>query len=273
VAHEAKFLDRECPRCGAPAAIKCRDLRRRAKTADHEHLARGWLDRPCPTCRMQPGERCVTPTGRPAAGPHQPRWAQQRLQAQRYGYVRVAPGERDVEDVQREALTRAGCVRVWCERPSAVAPARRAPELEQLLEYLRARDVLVVWRLERLAPSAAELADITARLSARAIGLCSIAEHLDSTRPGGEQLFAAIAAIARLDPARPDEQPARRAAARSSVSKGGRPRLLDERAHAAVRAMYDAGEHTIDQIAAEHGVSRPTVYRSLNRTQPSHNGF
>jgi DNA-binding MurR/RpiR family transcriptional regulator len=33
--------------------------------------------------------------------------------------------------------------------------------------------------------------------------------------------------------------------------------------------MYDTGEHTIDQIAAGHGVSRPTVYRSLKRTQAS----
>jgi AcrR family transcriptional regulator len=31
--------------------------------------------------------------------------------------------------------------------------------------------------------------------------------------------------------------------------------------------MYEAGQHTIEQIAAEHGVSRPTVYRSLKRTQ------
>jgi excisionase family DNA binding protein len=35
--------------------------------------------------------------------------------------------------------------------------------------------------------------------------------------------------------------------------------------------MYDAGEHTIDQIAAAHGVSRPTVYRSLKRTRASQN--
>jgi DNA invertase Pin-like site-specific DNA recombinase len=61
--------------------------------------------------------------------------------------------------------------------------------------------------------------------------------------------------------------------ARSNGRNGGRPRLLDAQAHAAVRAMYDAGEQTIDQIAAAHGVSRPTVYRSLKRTRPSHNGL
>jgi DNA invertase Pin-like site-specific DNA recombinase len=42
-------------------------------------------------------------------------------------------------------------------------------------------------------------------------------------------------------------------------------RLLDDQAHGAVRAMYDAGTHTIDEIAAARGESRPTVYRSLTR--------
>lgn len=31
--------------------------------------------------------------------------------------------------------------------------------------------------------------------------------------------------------------------------------------------MYDTNEHTIYQIAATHGVSRPTIYRSLQRTR------
>jgi hypothetical protein len=81
-------------------------------------------------------------------------------------------------------------------------------------------------------------------------GLCSITEDLDSTRQGGEQLLDAITAVAKLQSAT-----ARCAAA---ARKGGRPALHDEHAHAAIRAMRDAGQHTIDQIAGEHGVSRPT---------------
>jgi len=88
------------------------------------------------------------------------------------------------------------------------------------------------------------------------------------TRPGGEQLFTAIAATAQLQPAAANHaEHGRRRTPRSGARNGGRPRLLDEQAHAAVRAMYEAGRHTIEQIAAEHGVSRPTVYRSLKRTQ------
>ena len=104
-------------------------------------------------------------------------------------------------------------------------------------------------------------------LRARKIGLHSITDELDSTRPGGEQLFTAIAATAQLQPAADHAEHGRRRTPRSGARHGGRPRLLDEQAHVAVRAKYKAGQHTIEQIAAEHGVSRPTVYRSLKRTQ------
>jgi DNA invertase Pin-like site-specific DNA recombinase len=273
VAHVAKLLDRACPRCGAPAGIKCRDSRRPQKTAAREHIARGWLDRPCPTCRVASGELCVTPSGRAAAEAHRARWHAPRLVAQRYGYVWVAPDERDVEQSQRDALSSAGCERIWVDRPLLPVEVGGSGERERLLAYLRSRDILVVWRLDRLARSASELAGIAATLRARRVALCSLSEDLDSTRPGGEQLFDTIAAVAGLAPAAgaSDKRPGGRSAAHFSAGTGGRPRLLDEQANVALRAMYDAGEHTIEQIAARYGVSRPTVYRALKRTQPSQN--
>ncbi len=258
-------------RCGGRDQVSrpCGDP---TKTAAREHIARGWLDRPCSTCHAQPGQRCVTPTGRQASNVHYVRWEQPRLAAQRYGYLWVAPDEQDLEQPQRDALTAAGCVRVWSDRPLGVVTGP-SPARAQLLAYLQARDVLVVWRLDRLARTATELADIAAVLRARKIGLYSITDELDSTRPGGEQLFTAIAAIAELQRAVTDRRADHRhsSATRARARTGGRPRVLDEQAHIAVRALYDAGQHTFDQIAAAHGVSRPTVYRSLKRTQTSQN--
>ncbi|HEV7806316.1 MAG TPA: recombinase family protein [Solirubrobacteraceae bacterium] len=271
--HVAKLLDRECPRCAACVGIKCRDLRHPKKTAKQEHIARGWLDRPCPSCHAHPGQRCVTPSGRQAAEVHRARWQRPRVPAQRYGYASIEPYEQHLDAPQRDALRQAGCVRVWVDRPLHVDAPRARGELAVLLAYLQHRDILVVWRLDRLARTSAQLADLAATLHARKIALCSITEHLDSTRPGGEQLFDAIAAVAHLAPLSGADGAARRDSTRPSARRGGRPPVLDEHAHAAVRAMYDAGKHTIDEIAAQHGVSRPTVYRSLQRTLPSQNGF
>ncbi|MCA1681379.1 MAG: recombinase family protein [Actinobacteria bacterium] len=256
-------LDRECPRCGAREGIKCRDLRRPKKTAPATHIARGWLDRPCPSCRAQPGERCHTPGGRPTE-PHQPRWEQPRLPAQRYGYAHASPSD-PYADLQRDALTAAGCIRIWTDRARVSGDGRS--ERARLLAYLRPADVLVVWRLDALADTAAELAEVARVLQERTIALVSDSEQLDSTLPGGRQLFAAITAIAALQP---DGAGASRPARRGARRRGGRPPLLSAQAHTAIRALHDGGGHTIDEIAAMHDVSRPTVYRSLKRTA-SHN--
>ena len=55
------------------------------------------------------------------------------------------------------------------------------------------------------------------------------------------------------------------AAARARGRKGGRkPRLSPEQA-AHAQQLYDAGTHTVAQIAALLGVARPTVYGYLDR--------
>jgi len=130
------------------------------------------------------------------------------------------------------------------------------------LAYLRRADVLVVWRLNALADTAAELAEIVAEIDRRGIALCSETEQLDSSLAAGAQVFDAITAVAALSPvaAQAPDGPPRR---------GGRPALLSDEAHASIRSMHDAGTHTIDELAAAHSVSRPTIYRSLQRTSPT----
>ncbi len=255
-----RSLDRECPRCGARAGIKCRDLRRPKKTAA-THIARGWLDRRCPSCRAQPDERCRTPAGKPVA-PHRSRWEQPRLPAQRYGYAHASPDDPYAE-LQRDALTTAGCIRIWTDR-NRVSGDRRS-ERGQLLAHLHPADILVVWRLDALADTTQQLAEIARVLQQRKIELRSESEQLDSTLPAA-QLFAAITAVAALSPT--DTQPASGRPA-GAGRRGGRPPLLSADAHAAIRAMHDARTQTIDELAAMHGVSRPTIYRSLKRTAPT----
>ena len=59
--------------CHAAPGARCRRSRwasARGIAAAHLHVARGWLERSCPTCKATPGEPCSTPTGRPAAQVH-----------------------------------------------------------------------------------------------------------------------------------------------------------------------------------------------------------
>lgn len=71
------------------------------------------------------------------------------------GYARVSTVDQNL-DMQRDALTRAGCEKIFEEKKSGKAGSKR-PEFEAALAYLRPQDVLVVWKLDRLGRSLVEM--------------------------------------------------------------------------------------------------------------------
>ncbi len=66
------------------------------------------------------------------------------------GYARVSTAEQDTA-LQTDALRKAGCERVFEDTASGAKADR--PGLADALAYLRAGDVLAVWRLDRLGRS------------------------------------------------------------------------------------------------------------------------
>ena len=63
------------------------------------------------------------------------------------GYARVSTGEQTL-DLQLDALTKAGCGKIYQETASGAKADR--PVLDEVLSYIRKGDTLVVWRLDRL---------------------------------------------------------------------------------------------------------------------------
>jgi DNA invertase Pin-like site-specific DNA recombinase len=63
------------------------------------------------------------------------------------GYARVSTQDQNLE-LQREALTKAGCKKVFEDKVSGTRADR--PGLAKTLEMLREGDTLVVWKLDRL---------------------------------------------------------------------------------------------------------------------------
>ena len=60
------------------------------------------------------------------------------------GYMRVSKGEQSL-DLQRDALARVGCERIYDDVCSGRAPDR--PGLSKVLDVAREGDALVVWKL------------------------------------------------------------------------------------------------------------------------------
>jgi DNA invertase Pin-like site-specific DNA recombinase len=69
----------------------------------------------------------------------------------------------------------------------------------KLLDNARKGDVVIVWKLDRLARSIRQLLDTAALLSERAIELYSLTENINTTTPTGKLTFHIFASLAEFE--------------------------------------------------------------------------
>ena len=177
------------------------------------------------------------------------------------GYARVSTVDQST-DLQLDALTKAGCIRVFAE--SASGARRDRPELARALDYMRPGDTLVVWKLDRLARSLKQLVETVEALEAQGIGFRSLTESIDTTTPGGKLVFHIFAALAEFERGIIRERTrAGLDAARARGKVGGRPRALSDQDLQAAKALLTDPSITMEQAAKRLGVSVATLHRYL----------
>ena len=159
------------------------------------------------------------------------------------GYMRVSSAdERQSVDLQRDALLTAGVDErhLYADKASGARDDR--PGLKACLAYLKAGDVLVVWKLDRLGRSLPHLLAIVADLKARDVAFRSLTEQMDTTTPHGELLFSIFGALAQYERALTRERViAGLAAAKRRGRKGGRPPALDPEKVEQIVAALEGG--------------------------------
>ena len=122
-----------------------------------------------------------------------------------YGYARVSTDDQSL-DVQREALTAAGCDMIREEKRSGASQDGR-DELRILLEFMRPGDVLIVTKLDRLARNTLDMLSIVSEIGNRGAGFKSIAEPwADTTSPAGKLMLTVFAGVAEFERARIKER-------------------------------------------------------------------
>lgn len=177
------------------------------------------------------------------------------------GYSRVSTQDQNPA-LQLDALTAAGCERVFTEKASGAQ--RDRPELAAAISYMRAGDSLVVWKLDRLARSLPQLIETVAHLEVQGIGLRSLTEAVDTTTAGGKLIFHIFGALAEFERSVIRERThAGLKAARDRGRKGGRPPALSAADLAAAKAMLRDPEITVAEVAKRLHVSPATLYRHL----------
>lgn len=179
------------------------------------------------------------------------------------GIARVSTRDQNPE-AQEDALNAAGCDRVFTDKASG--KLARRPELDKALLMARDGDEIVVTKLDRLGRSLANLIELAKELEERGIGLVVLDQGIDTSTAVGRMFFHILGAIAEFEHALMTERTHEGlAAARARGRVGGRKPKLGPRQKSMVREMYDSGDYTVQKIADEFGVTRPTIYRHLGK--------
>lgn len=185
-----------------------------------------------------------------------------------YGYARVSTQDQTTS-TQIAALLRAGIERRYIvqEKRSGV---KHRPELEKLLKRLKKGDVLVVYKLDRLARSVSHFVRVFEDLQTRQIGFRSLTEALETTTPHGRMFVHLLSAFAEFERELIRERClAGQKAARAAGKTWGRKRALSDADVAAAVSAWRSGWYKQRVLADMLGVSesclRDHIHRAENR--------
>lgn len=177
------------------------------------------------------------------------------------GYARVSTRDQETR-LQLDALAAAGVTQVYQEKTSSVG-AR--PELQRVLALLQPGDVLVVYKMDRVARSLKDLLNILDGIKAAGAAIRSLSEPLDTTVPVGVFMVQVLGAVAQLERSiiRERALAGQVAAYKRGVRWGGkRPKLSDEQV-AELFTLRKSGV-TLRALSERYHVATSTICRYLN---------
>lgn len=180
------------------------------------------------------------------------------------GYARVSSSEQETT-LQRDALQRASVERVFEEKRSAVA---RRPQLAALLAVLAPGDVLVVYKVDRLARSLVDLLHIVERVVSAGAVFRSLTEPIDTGTPAGRMTLQLLGAFAEFERAMIRERSmAGQEAARARGARIGRPRVLSEADAHRCYALWSTGRWSKTALARKFGCHLSSIKRVILRVE------
>jgi DNA invertase Pin-like site-specific DNA recombinase len=187
------------------------------------------------------------------------------------GYARVSKTDgSQVLDLQKDALRAAGVKTKQIYEDCASGTRDERPGLTACLKALREKDVLVVWKLDRLGRNLKHLVSTVQDLADRGISfkvLSGQGANLDTTTASGKLVFGIFAALAEFERELIRERTqAGLQAARARGRKGGRKFELSKAQVRLAQAAMRNRDTTVSALCKELGITRVTLYRYVSPT-------
>jgi DNA invertase Pin-like site-specific DNA recombinase len=180
---------------------------------------------------------------------------------QRIGYIRVSSEDQNPErQLEGESLDR-----VFVERASGKDTKR--PKLQEMLEYVREGDVVVVHSMDRLARNVDDLRRLVQTLTSDGISVEFRKENLTFTGNDSSMshlMLTVLGAVAQFerDLIRERQREGIALAKARGVYRGRNKKLSPERASELVERAAVPGQCKAT-LAREFGISRETLYQYL----------
>ncbi|WP_426418463.1 recombinase family protein [Bradyrhizobium genosp. A] len=174
------------------------------------------------------------------------------------GYARVSTTDQNL-DIQLAALKAAGAEIIRAEKQSGTTTEGRA-ELRTVLDFLRAGDVLMVTRIDRLARSIGDLQDIVRAVKAKGASLRATEQPIDTKTAAGKAFLDMLGVFAEFETnLRKERQLEGIAKAKAEGKYKGRPASINQAEVIKLKAQGLGPS----EIARQLGIGRASVYRAL----------
>lgn len=167
---------------------------------------------------------------------------------------------------QIDALKQAGVERIFEEKRSG--GDTRRPVLGTLLDTLHPGDVLVVYKLDRIARSLKHLLQILERVHDAGAEFRSLTEIIDTSSPAGRMMMQIIGAFAEFERELIRERT--RVGMRAAMDRGtkvGRPRAMASDEESECIELWSTGQFTKTELARRYGCHMSSVKRAIRRNE------
>jgi DNA invertase Pin-like site-specific DNA recombinase len=177
------------------------------------------------------------------------------------GFARVSTREQDLE-IQLEALNNIGCDKIFHGKQSGVSE-QNATKLAELVEYVRAGDIVVTTKLDRIGRSLKAILEVLQQLRDKDVQFKTLDNAIDTTNesPFAQAQIAMIGTFAQLERDLIAQRTGEgREAAKANGVKFGRKSILSDDKKQEIKGKLKKGA-TVYRLAIDYDVSRQTIMR------------